>query len=195
MVKKLVLGAVLGGLVVFLWGFLSWVVLPWHQTTLLSFRDEVAVAKVVQANAPNAGMYLLLPYRWDTAALEQQGIPKGLMLFGSVRLESPDMPRYYLRGLGLEMLAALLVTWLLLMLPTMTYANRVKVVVLTAVIAGAMCRLTDWNWWSVSTGFTLLAIADLVIGWAFAGLVIAKVVGDRRTSSYVSDTVGAGRSV
>jgi hypothetical protein len=31
MLKSLVLGAILGAITAFLWSFLSWSVLPWHQ--------------------------------------------------------------------------------------------------------------------------------------------------------------------
>jgi len=59
MVKKLLLGTVLGGLIVFAWGAISWMVLPWHAATLQAFTNEAAVSKVIQANAPQPGVYFL----------------------------------------------------------------------------------------------------------------------------------------
>ncbi len=149
--------------------------LPWHQQTLRAFKNEVEVATVVRENAPTAGVYLLLPYHWEHPTPEQQTVPKGFMLFGTVRHESPDMPSYYLRGLGLSMLGALLITWLLLTIPEMGYGGRVRFVVLVALIAGVLVRLPDWNWWSFSISFTLMSCLDLVVGWFLAGLVIAKI--------------------
>ena len=173
--KKLVLGTVLGGAVVFAWGAVSWMVLPWHRGMLHSFTNEVAMAKAVQQNAPQAGVYVLLPSHWQNPTPEQKAVPKGLMLFGAVRRDAPDLRVYYVRGLAVEMVGAFLVTWLLLMLPDLSYGARVKVVTMVALTAGALVRLSDWTWWSFSTQFTLLSILDLVIGWFLAGLVIANI--------------------
>lgn len=174
--RRVVLGAVLGGMVAFGWGAVSWMVLPWHHESLRTFTNEVAVARTVQANAPAAGVYLLLPAHWQKPTKEQQAIPKGLMFFGAVRQELPDMSWYYLRGLAIEMLGAFLIGVVLLMAPLEDYWGRVKVVTLVGLAAGVLVRLPDWNWWGFSTRFTLLAILDLVIAWFLAGLVIAKLV-------------------
>ena len=29
---------ILGGIIVFMWGMVSWMVLPWHTSTIVSFR-------------------------------------------------------------------------------------------------------------------------------------------------------------
>ena len=41
MTTTLVKGTVLGGLALFLWGAVSWMVLPWHQATLLPFANTM----------------------------------------------------------------------------------------------------------------------------------------------------------
>ena len=89
---------------------------------------------------------------------------------------------YYLRGLGIEMLGALLIAWLVSPLPGLSYWDRARVAGIMGLSAGVLARLPDWNWWGFSRGFTLMAILDLTLTWLFAGLVIAKIVGDRRTS-------------
>ena len=116
--KKLLAGTVLGGLTVFVWGTISWMALPWHHHTLKTFTNEAAVAQVVSQNAPSSGTYLLLP--------GTRGPAGGLTLFGAVRRESPNMAFYYLRGLAVEMLGALLVTWLLLTLPVLLPTSTPK---------------------------------------------------------------------
>src|SRR5437868_4078102 len=57
--KSIWLGGVLGGLAVFVWLTLSWMVLPLHNAALLKFKDEIAVTAVIGAQAPQSGMYLL----------------------------------------------------------------------------------------------------------------------------------------
>ena len=96
------------------------------------------------------------------------------MVFGAVRTSrSASESSFYLRGLLMGMIGAFFLGWLLLTLPGLGYWARVRTVTLAALAAGMLTRLPDWNWWGFSTSFTLAGIADLVITWFLAGLVIA----------------------
>jgi hypothetical protein len=59
MLKALSLGGLIGGLVLFAWGVVSWMLLPWHLATLEKFKDEAKVAQALTANATKSGVYLL----------------------------------------------------------------------------------------------------------------------------------------
>src|SRR2546426_9475892 len=59
MLKALLLGEILDGLVLVAWGVVSWMLLPWHLATLEKFKDEAKVAQALTANATKSGVYLL----------------------------------------------------------------------------------------------------------------------------------------
>ena len=59
MSRPLIFGAALGGIVVFLWSFVSWTVLPWHKVDLLKFTNEEEVASVLARNVKTEGFYSL----------------------------------------------------------------------------------------------------------------------------------------
>src|SRR2546428_13605020 len=59
MLKSLLLGGILGGLLLFAWGVVPWMLLPWHLATLEKFKDEAKVAQALTANATKSGVYLL----------------------------------------------------------------------------------------------------------------------------------------
>jgi len=40
MLRSLVLGTILGGLVAFVWSSVSWELLGWHEKTLVSFQND-----------------------------------------------------------------------------------------------------------------------------------------------------------
>jgi len=185
MVKKLLLGTVLGGLIVFAWGAISWMVLPWHTATLQAFTNEAVVSKVIQANAPQPGVYFLPNPRRQTTGAESTASAKsdkarmeeGPMVFGTIRLVGirPDSPTYYLKGLLMEMIGAFFMSWLLLTLPGLGYGARLRTITLVALTAGALTYLPDWHWWGFSAAYTAIKVLDLVIGWFLAGLVMARV--------------------
>ena len=182
--KQLVLGTLLGGIIVFAWGAVSWMVLPWHASTMRAFTSEQAVASAIRANAPLAGVYLLPnAHAQGKSSRETERAAHERMKHGPVMLAvirpsgaDPDAGSLYLKGLLVEMAGALMMSLILLSLPGLRYSHRVRIVTLVALAAGVLCRVSDWHWWGFSTNYTLTNIADTVIGWFLASLVIAKVV-------------------
>jgi hypothetical protein len=179
MIKKLVLGTVLGGLTIFVWGALSWMVLPFNERMLLKFTDEEAMTAAIQANAPRSGIYHLPSHEpgEDEAAMNER-MKLGPTLFAAVRLAGvdPASPALYLKGLAIEMAGAFLMSALVLTLPGLGYWARVRAVTIVALIAGVIAHLPEWHWWGFSTQFTLTTIFNLVAAWFLTGLVIARFV-------------------
>jgi len=152
----------------------SWMVLPWHANTLRGFANEQAVAVTIRTGAPAGGVYLL-PSGGGKAAAQQ--MREGPVVLAAVRPDGVDPvdPRPYLRGLLIEMLAALLITALLRHTQPLPFWKAVRFVLLVALTGGVLCRLPDWNWWGFSADYTLVSLMDLAIGWGLGGLVIAHV--------------------
>jgi uncharacterized membrane protein len=187
MTKSLILGSLLGGLVLFVWGAISWMALPWHLTTLNKFKDEAAVAQVLTANAARAGVYILPNVHKhepgiseeQKKAAEAEGLKRmqeGPFLFAAVRLTgSTSMGPQMIIQLVTQIVSALFVSWLLLKTRGLSYLGRVGFVMMIALVVAVISHVPYWNWWGFSTGYTFVAITDLIIGWLLAGLVIAKV--------------------
>ena len=91
MCKKILLGALLGGLTVFLWQAISHVPLPWFHTSLNQFENPEEVEKVLAANAKQDGMYFLPNPGMDASTEEMaQGetqMTEGFSVFGSINLK------------------------------------------------------------------------------------------------------------
>lgn len=187
MVKPLIKGTILGGIALFIWGAISWMVLPWHNFAMYGFKDEVAVTQTLFSNAPQNGIYILPnPHRQGEESTQEEikakssssmeQMIKGPVLFAAVSLDgSGSMVKPMIGSLLIQMLGALLVTFLILEKNNLTYWERVGFAVLFALAAGIVCHLPYWNWWSFSALYTLVTIMDLVVGWFLAGLVIAQV--------------------
>ncbi|MBI1870630.1 MAG: hypothetical protein HYS07_05470 [Chlamydiae bacterium] len=188
--KKLI-GGVLGGVVLFIWGMISWMVLPWHNSTMASFTNEAAVETALMANAPQQGIYVLPGCNHiDTSlsaeekkALQKKNyekMEKGPFAFVVMNPQGTGtMARSMGRGLAIQILAALLMSCLVFRVGAERFSCRVGLVVMVALIAGIVCELPSWNWWGFPLPYTLVSMADLLIGWFLAGLVIAKVVNPK----------------
>jgi hypothetical protein len=182
MTKKLVLGAVLGGLTLFVWGAISHMLLPTSEWVLHGFANEEAVKQAIVTNTPQSGVYFL-PYV-DTAEMseEQQEARmeeamRGPVIFASVRLgPSASFGTLLVIQLLIEMLGALIATALLLQAKPLAYGGRVGFVAGIAAVVAVAGNLPEWNWYNFSTPYTLAEMFDLLVGWTLAGLVLAKIV-------------------
>ena len=167
--SSLIKGGVLGGLIVFLWGSISWMALPWHHRMLQHFTHEPSVQAALLANAPRSGVYIF-------PQAHGQGLKSP---FGFIVLKREGMtPMNFgiLREAAIEIFSAFLITGLLLTASIKRYGTRVLFVLMVALTAGVLCHGPEWNWWGFPPSFILLDFTDLLIGWGLAGLVMAKVV-------------------
>jgi hypothetical protein len=187
MLTTLLLGAVVGGVVAFVWGAISWMVLPWHHKTFRRFRDADAVARAIVDNAPESGVYGLPgpPVAAPGLTAEQQKAAEaaawekmkaGPLVFAVVQRRGfESLARHLLGAFGINVLASLILTRLLLHTTGLTYWDRAAFVGLAALAGAIVCRLSDWNWHGYSRSYTAVELADVAIGWTLVGLVLAAL--------------------
>jgi hypothetical protein len=186
--RTLVLGGSLGGVALFVWGMISYMLLPWHTATLEKFTDETAVSQALSAHAAGSGMYLLPnPHRYDPGlsdaqrkAAQEDGMTRmmqGPFMFAAVGLRGTrDTGAALALNLLANILSASLVTWLLLQTTGLHYWGRVGFVVAIALTTCVIAYAPYWIWWSFSSSFTAVEFADHLTGWALTGMVISRFV-------------------
>lgn len=165
---------ILGGIILFIWGFISWNLIPWHASTFNQFQSDVAVSQAIQANAPASGMYLLPVIsnaNGEPAAMQNQP-----MVFASIQLEGmpTSMTMQMMIALLAQIIAATCVAWLLSKTNKLTYVGRVSFVVVVALVATLIRDVPAWNWFAFNAHYTLVMVADVLMAWLLAGLVLAR---------------------
>ncbi|MBI4970383.1 MAG: hypothetical protein HZC17_00880 [Candidatus Omnitrophica bacterium] len=183
--KKMLIGGLLGGAVIFAWGMFSWMVLPFHMQTMNNFKDEAAVQTTIMLNVSKAGVYGIpgCP-RHETASGEAQNVLKKKameqMAKGPVAyvIVSPNgiasFPVLMLRSLAIQIVGLLLVILLFSQTSISSYLGRVLFFTTFAAAASVVGIVPCWNWWGFPVVDTLLEAADLLIGYTLAGLLIAR---------------------
>lgn len=173
--KSFVLSSLIGALIAFCWGIISWVVIPWHMNNIHRFQNANQVSALFIDNAPENGIYVLHPMECSTA---NPGEPeKCAFIFASVKKMHMQDNQYIhlLYGFFIQLLSAVFITWLLLNAKPQRYWDRVTFVAVIGLIAGVLAFLPAWNWWGFPVSYTAVGIIDLVIGWFLAGLAMAKL--------------------
>jgi len=190
MLRSLVLGSILGGLVAFVWSSVSWELLGWHEKTLVSFQNDDEVSALIASHAPKDGTYILpgMPPTEGMTAEQQKAAKAALMekmQRGPIMIAAVRRGGFgsFARGLIIQVLslmaAAFLLTWLLLQTSGLSYRKRVMFIAIAGLAASVIVDLPNWNWWGFSGVYTAVNLIDVTITWLLAGLVIAKVAKPR----------------
>lgn len=159
-----------------------------------SFQNEDEVSTIIASHAPQSGNYLLptgpsedgLTADQKKAAEEirMQKMQKGPLMFAAIRKEGfGSFPKALITQLLCQMLAALLLTWLLLQTSGLSYTRRVVFLGVAGLAASVIADLPNWNWWGFSGAYTAVNLIDYTLTWLLAGLVIAKVAKPQRASA------------
>jgi hypothetical protein len=186
-----ILGVTLATLAFFVWSAISWMALPWQRGVFREFRDEGAVARVLDEQAPASGVYGLPgePRYPDGATREQREaidrevlarIQRGPIVFAVVGREGlPRLPRLLVQALLGNLVVSVIFAWMLAQTKGLGYGQRVAFLFGASVAAGIACRYPDWNWHRFPLGYTVVNVLALAVGWLLSGLVLAAFVHGR----------------
>ena len=179
--KQVLIASLLGAIVMFIWGMLSWMVIPWHDAVLHRLPIDETMMDAMRTKIPESGVYAFPGHSENGSSEEmtewkekyKRG-PVGLLIY-SARGKDPMSPTPYLTGFLINLVTAFLAAYLLslTLARTVHYYQRVIFVTRLGVFAALVSYIVLWNWRFFPPAFSLVMAADLIIGLMLAGLVIA----------------------
>ncbi|HXG31980.1 MAG TPA: hypothetical protein VNJ11_01335 [Bryobacteraceae bacterium] len=184
--KKQILAGVLGGVAMFVASAFTHMVLPLGEAGIRSLPQEEPVLAALKEHVREPGFYLF-PGLAQGATPAQQGQweeryrrgPVGVLVY-----QPAGGPPMSPRQLGTEclsnILVALIAAWLLAQTRLAGYASRVLFVATLGLASSLAIDVSHWNWYGFPTSFMLASMADQVISFAAAGLVLAGPVKSDR---------------
>ena len=185
MCKKVIIGALLGGVVLLLWQFAVRELLGIYDDAFVKLEDPAAVEAVLKENLTGSGMIkipLPEPGNTDDEAKAMEKLTTGFSLFGAVNL---DGRHGFGAMLGVQfavnVLASALLMFVLLAANPPTLGSRLALVLCFAVFAVLTELIPSWNWWGTSLTYIGRQIGEQIVGWALVGLVLAKVMDKCKT--------------
>jgi hypothetical protein len=184
---NLLWAALAGGAALFVWGFVSWMLLPWHNAAYSAVADEDDLARAIAKNAPVSGIYGIPapgcgkggPPEERKATMEKAmaRMKSGPLLFAVVKREGVGpMGGYFAKSILISVLAAGLAGWLLQKTGIVSTIDRALFVMLVAGVGIFTTNMLNWNWHHFPTRYTVVMIADGAIGWFLVGLAVALVL-------------------
>ena len=192
MMKRLITGGIVGGITLFVWGFISWVVLTWHFDTVRHDVGMTAVVENIEEHLQETGVYYFPPMstmKPDEAEMEaytelHKNSPSGMIFYNAEQLAPMSPPRLF-AGFLADIGAAFFATMLLILaLPSLPkYWGRVVYVAALGVFAIFAIRMVDGVFFNLPISWTVNMILDTAISWMLAGLVLAAIVRPPKTTS------------
>jgi hypothetical protein len=180
MCKKVIIGALLGGVVLLLWQSAVHMVLGVYDDAFVKLKDPAAVEAVLKDNFEGSGMIVIplpIPGDSDAEAKAMEKITTGFSMSGAV---NRDGRHGFGAMLGVQfavnVLASALLMFVLLAANTPTLGSRLALVLCFAVFAVLTELIPNWNWGGSSLAYIGRQIGEQIVGWALVGLVLAKVM-------------------
>jgi hypothetical protein len=198
---RIVLAGVIGGIVLFVWGFISWTLLGWHHTYGGTLPDEPAVVQVLKDTVNDRGKtepgVYWIPGMADTTGMDADGMAAAYEAWANKHREGPNAMLIYhptgrepldalvlARGFAIDLLAALLAA-LLLAFATRTisgYAGRVAFVTALGMMVAIYGEGMAWNYFRFPNDWSLIMVVDHLIAWFLVGLVAGAIVKGRNVA-------------
>ena len=188
MTKRVLLGALVGGIVVFIVGALLHTVLGLGEVGVKAIPQEDTVLSAMRAAIHDPGFYVfpapnMTPGR-SKAQIQSDNdayMAKYKQGFG-ILIFSPGGDVSYGKLLGGEFVIDVVSAFFLACILAMgaggrsSYWKRVFAVTFAALFAALFLGLEYWNWYSFPINYTCAYIIIVVIEWFIAGLAMAATV-------------------
>ncbi len=184
--KKILGAGLVGGLVVFLWGFVSHMVLPVGEMGIRSMPVNSPLLETMKGNLAEEGLYMFpgkeegrTPSEAEEAvwATKYRLGPTGLLLYDPDGRDTVS-PRLLGIELATDVAAASLLAYLLIAITGSTgaqirLAKQLRVALAAGVFAWISISVPHWNWYGFPCAFILAELIDQVVGWTLAVLAIS----------------------
>ena len=184
--KKIVMAGLAGGIVVFLWGFVSHMLLPVGTMGLTQMPVNSPLLEAMQQNLSQEGLYAFPGLEVGRKQTEAEDAvwtgrykmgPNGLLLYHPVGTDPVSAKRLGLQ-LATDIAGALLLAYLLVAIAGSTGAQvpltkMLRISAVAGLFAWASIEIAYWNWYGFPGAFVLAELIDQLVGWTLAGLVMA----------------------
>jgi hypothetical protein len=192
-VKKVILGALAGGVVSFVWMCISWGILPFHHAGVSSFENEERVARVLQENTYNSGVYFLPIVAIKTLGKnihedeelirdQKKAVKKNPVVFMQINKQGIDdasVSTFFVSFL-IQCLSIGFVAYLLTLLKlSSSFLTRFYFAVLYGLSASLFFLEPGFSWFGAGFTYTIMMVIEAVINWALVGLTLAAIVKPR----------------
>ena len=183
---RIFVAGLLGGIVFFVWGALSHMVLQLGDQGFHYGAPHQATLAALKQDAPEAGVYMLptvgKEQMQDQAAIDALAKASAGQGYAFVVWQPGGNPGMTAMGpllgkqFATDLLSALLAAWVLA-LGAFTFGKRVLLSAVLGLFAWLVVALPYWTWYLFPLEYILGLLGKYVLGWALSGAAMAWWLG------------------
>ncbi len=197
MIKKVIFGALGGGIIMFCWLGLAWS--TWHMTQFKTIPEDRAVMGELALRNMDSGLYYYpgMPAdKTDKAAMDawteaMNAGPTISFLAYQKGGSNPNNPLIYIRGAMYCIMGAALLSWMLcLAAPSLPkYFSRVAFCGAAGLLVAFSGPLLTGNFFQFPPLHSFFELFDQLLGWTLAGLLLALICRAKANAGAVQHSV------
>ena len=178
--KKLIIGAIVGGIIIFLWQFISWAALNLHHASQEYTPKQDSILSYLNSQFSEDGSYLLPNYAPGTSRedMEKQmknndGKPWAQIQYHKAL--NVNMGMNIVRGFLADIIMVALLCWILMKLSSPGFSSVFTVCLLTGIIVFINSPYTIHIWYPKADIW--MHFLDAIISWALCGIWLGWWLG------------------
>jgi hypothetical protein len=171
--KKMIVGALVGGLLIFIWQFLSWTILDLHRPAYQHTPKQDSILQYLSTQFSTDGQYMLpscpagaTHEQMETAMKAAEGKPRAIVDYHSVA--KSDMTAGIVRGLVSTIVMVGLLCWILLLIPAPSFGTIFLATLFTGLIVFINAPYTMFIWFE--TPGIMAHLKDAIASWGLCGI-------------------------
>ena len=184
--KRVLAAGLAGGVVLYIWLAISWMVLPWHNQTMRPLPLENSVVPAMRQQMTETGVYFIPwiaaedhgnPQAFEQWSEEHRRGPVAFVAYQAGGIE-PMAPSVFAVAAAGDLLIALLtaiVIWTARQ-SARGYLQRVGIAFAIGLIVALFADGAYWNWMHFPTDHSLVMGAERVVGMTLVGLVAGAII-------------------
>lgn len=189
---RVIIAALLGGIVLFAWGFAAHMLLPIGEMGVNQPQDEDVVLASVKTGLPTPGIYMLpsmSPDKWGDEAAMKTWAEKAKVNPYAYVVVAPALPDpaamgpQLIKQFACNVFGSLIVAWLLAA-TAWGFGARVLGAAGMGVFAWVASVVPMWNWYRFPTDFMIGGLIEQGVGWLLGGIAIAWWLGRKQPRRY-----------
>lgn len=169
--KKMLIGALVGGILLFVWQFLSWSMLNVHLSQMSYSPNQTAILDCLSANLTEEGAYFMPTVAPGTSAEQTQiamtdAIGKPWAQVSYHKAMSMSMGMNMTRGLIIDIMAVGLLCWLLLQFAELNFKKSLMASLAVGLISFLSISYLSSIWFETNS---IPDLIDAVVSWGLVG--------------------------
>ncbi len=183
---RLIIAAILGGMVMFMWGAVSHMVLNIEASAVKPMPNESAVSAAMKANITDTGVYFMPGLDMTKRATEEEQLawaakykegPTAMLIYHPTG-DDVFTPRQFGTQLAADIGAAFFGS-IILLFAGVGFFRGVIISTLIGIAGWVAILIPYWNWYRFPFEFVRADLIDQIAGWFLAGLAMAFVLRKR----------------